>query len=156
MQKLYLDYLNSLKDLHEAITKAIDALPQEAMDWRPLEDIPSISILITHLIGAERYWIGDVAGGEPSGRIREEEFKVQGITKNDLKQRLTDSLAYSKKLLESFHIDDLEAEKLSTRDGKSYTVSWGLLHALEHTAIHLGHIQIIRQLWDAEIELLPE
>jgi hypothetical protein len=27
-------------------------------------------------------------------------------------------------------------------------VGWALLHALEHTAIHLGHIQITQQLWD--------
>ena len=27
-------------------------------------------------------------------------------------------------------------------------VAWALLHALEHTAIHLGHMQIMRQLWE--------
>jgi hypothetical protein len=118
---------------------------KNAMDWEALGwHIPSISVLVTHLTGAERYWIGDVAGREPSGRVRDEEFKVQRILKSDLKQRLADSFAYSEKLLEPFSIDELEIEKLSIRDGEMYTVSWALLHALEHTAIHLGHIQIIR------------
>jgi len=26
-------------------------------------------------------------------------------------------------------------------------VAWALAHALEHTALHLGHIQIGRELW---------
>jgi len=29
-------------------------------------------------------------------------------------------------------------------------VAWALLHALDHTAQHLGHMQITRQLWDQE------
>jgi ankyrin repeat protein len=27
-------------------------------------------------------------------------------------------------------------------------VAWCLAHALEHTALHLGHMQITRQLWE--------
>jgi len=26
-------------------------------------------------------------------------------------------------------------------------VAWAILHALEHTGIHLGHIQVTQQLW---------
>ena len=33
------------------------------------------------------------------------------------------------------------------RDGKKYTVAWALGHALEHTAIHVGHIPMLKQLW---------
>jgi hypothetical protein len=28
------------------------------------------------------------------------------------------------------------------------TVAWAVLHAVDHTALHLGHIQITRQLWE--------
>jgi hypothetical protein len=27
-------------------------------------------------------------------------------------------------------------------------MAWSLLHAQEHMAIHVGHIQIMRQMWD--------
>jgi hypothetical protein len=27
-------------------------------------------------------------------------------------------------------------------------VAWALLHALEHTTLHLGQIQLTRQLWE--------
>ena len=36
----------------------------------------SMNVLVVHLIGAERYWIGDVIAGEPSGRDRESEFMI--------------------------------------------------------------------------------
>jgi hypothetical protein len=29
------------------------------------------------------------------------------------------------------------------------TAGWALNHALAHTALHIGHAQITRQLWDA-------
>lgn len=29
-----------------------------------------------------------------------------------------------------------------------HTVAWRLAHALEHTALHLGHMEITRQLWE--------
>jgi hypothetical protein len=29
-------------------------------------------------------------------------------------------------------------------------IAWSLLHALEHTALHLGHMQLTRQLWEQQ------
>ena len=31
---------------------------------------------------------------------------------------------------------------------RTHRVAWCLLHNLEHVAIHLGHVEILRQLWD--------
>ncbi|PKO22449.1 MAG: hypothetical protein CVU38_09500 [Chloroflexi bacterium HGW-Chloroflexi-1] len=31
--------------------------------------------------------------------------------------------------------------------GRQVTVRWGILHVIEHTALHLGHMQITYQLW---------
>ncbi|PKO22446.1 MAG: hypothetical protein CVU38_09480 [Chloroflexi bacterium HGW-Chloroflexi-1] len=31
--------------------------------------------------------------------------------------------------------------------GRQVTVRWGILHVIEHTALHLGHMQITFQLW---------
>ena len=44
-------------------------------------------------------------------------------------------------------LDDLAAEQVSTRHQQPYSVAWALLHALDHGALHLGHIEITRQLW---------
>ncbi len=110
----------------------------------------SIGALVVHLTGAERYWIGDVAGRDPSGRDRAAEFRARGLDEAELKRRLDGSLAYARGLLEGLTLQDLDAARVSPRDGREFTVAWCLAHALEHTAIHLGHIQIIRQLWDQQ------
>jgi hypothetical protein len=99
------------------------------------------------LTGAERYWIGDVVAQEPSDRDRDSEFKVHDMGIDVIKKRLDDSLAYARKTLEKLTLQDLEASRTSPRDGRKFTVAWALLHALEHSNLHLGHIQITRQLW---------
>ncbi len=61
---------------------------QEAIDELPAEcaglgagtfEMNSLSVLVHHTTGAERYWAGDVVNGEPSFRDREAEFRVKGL-----------------------------------------------------------------------------
>jgi uncharacterized damage-inducible protein DinB len=148
MDKFFRDYMDRLEELHREIAQAVIGLPQEALDWVPGRKMNSMAVLVIHLIGAERYWIGDVAGGDRSGRVRSEEFQVRGLSNQELIDRLVQSEAYTRGVLERFSVEDLIILRSSPRDEQSFTVGWALLHALEHTAIHLGHIQIARQMWE--------
>jgi uncharacterized damage-inducible protein DinB len=150
MIDFYQDFLNRLVELHKNIEQAIQGLPQEALDWSPGKGMNSIAVLIVHLTGAERYWIGDVALEDPSSRDRAAEFRAGGIPLDALQARLADSLAYAQNALTRLTLSDLAQERVSPRDGRKFSVTWALLHALEHTAIHLGHIQITRQLWEGQ------
>jgi hypothetical protein len=100
------------------------------------------------LTGSERYWIGDVVMGELSNRDRDAEFRTSGLGVGALNRRLAEALNYAKVALERLDLADLDRQCIAPRDGKQFSASWALLHALEHTAIHLGHIQLTRQLWD--------
>ena len=148
MQPFFETYLDIMEERHAEIVKALDGLPSAVLDWIAGPDMNSISVMIFHLTGAERYWIGDVAAQESSNRDREAEFKVHGVGADVLKKRLDDNLAYARKAFEKFTVQDLEAVRVSPRDGSKGTVGWGLLHALEHMTLHLGQIQITRQLWE--------
>jgi uncharacterized damage-inducible protein DinB len=147
MQTFFKDYLDILQACHTDILKALDGLPTAALDWISGPEMNSISILVFHLTGAERYWIGDVAAQEPSDRDRDSEFKIRDLGMGAIKKRLDDSLAYARKTLEKLTLQDLEESRTSPRDGRKFTVAWALLHTLEHATLHLGHIQITRQLW---------
>ena len=147
MQTFFEDYLNILQTCHADILKALDGLPPAALDWVSGPEMNTIGILVFHLTGAERYWIGDVAAQEPSDRDRASEFIVHDVGMDAVRKRLDDSLAYARKTLEKLTLQDLEASRTSPRDGRKFTVAWALLHALEHSNLHLGHIQITRQLW---------
>jgi uncharacterized damage-inducible protein DinB len=140
-----------LNGLHEEILRTIHGLPSEALDWTPGEGINSMAVLVTHISGAERYWIGDVVGGDPSGRDRSAEFEIKNQDEEMLLRRLNDSLQRSRKVLEKLSHENLDELRISPRDGRKVTAGWALVHTLEHTALHTGHIQLMRQLWEYRV-----
>jgi uncharacterized damage-inducible protein DinB len=148
MQTYFVDYFNLLQSCHNDIYKALDGLPPEALDWVPGKDMNTISVLVFHLTGAERFWIGDIAAQESSDRNRDSEFKVKGLGTDALKKRLDNALAYAKTALEKFTLQDLELQRGSPQTDHEFTVGWALLHALEHATEHKGQIQLTRQLWE--------
>lgn len=89
-----------------------------------------------------------MGSGDPAPRDRAAEFRATGNTTEALRKRLDDTLAYARRALETLTLQDLEQERTSPRDGGKFSMSWALLHALEHTAIHLGHVQLTRELWE--------
>ena len=150
MSIFFSNYLDDLNELHREIISIIEQLPKEALDWSLCNNANSICVLVVHIAGAERYWIGDVIAGDPSGRIRESEFRVNGLSAEELRKRLTDASSYCRGVITGLSTYDLEKEITSPRDGRIVTVGWSLLHIIEHTAMHLGHIQITSQLWGKE------
>src|SRR4030065_225892 len=94
MMPFYETLFDRFHELHTDIEQALDALPAGALDWKPGVEMNSVSVILTHIIGAERFLIGDVVMGEPSNRDREAEFHVTGLEKNDLIQRLRKTEAY--------------------------------------------------------------
>ena len=135
--------------LHESYKQTLSGLNTEALDWSPGEGMNSIAVLATHVAGSEKFWIGDVAMQEPSGRDRSAEFVVKGSDSVHLSGLLDSSLAYIQGAFERLTREDLSQPRTSPLDGKTYDVAWSISQSLTHTALHLGHIQITRQLLDA-------
>jgi uncharacterized damage-inducible protein DinB len=148
MQTFFKSYLDLLQDCHNGILEAIKELPPDALDWSPGQDMNSIAVLLAHITGSVRYWIGDIAAQESSNRDRDAEFRVRGVEADVFRKRLGDNLEYSRSVLEKMSLQDLESTRVSAGNDREYTVAWALLHALEHATSHLGQIQITRQLWE--------
>ena len=150
MMPFYETLFDRFHELHTGIEQALEALPAAVLDWKPGVEMNSVSVIITHLIGAERFLIGDVVMGEPSNRNREAEFHVAGVSKQDLLQRLTATEDYIKGALEKLSLADLETQRIHPRHGNQVSVAWAILHALEHAATHVGHIQLTVQVWQKQ------
>lgn len=148
MEPFFADYLSRLESLHNDIKVSLAGLPQAGVDWTPGAGMNSLCVLVVHVTGAERYWIGDVVAGEPSGRVREAEFRAQGIDAALLADKLDSNLAYAHAVLERLQLVDLEKKRVSPRDGSESNVGWALDHILAHTGLHAGHSQLTRQLWE--------
>ena len=144
--QLITDYLERLEYLQRHIHQAVDPLPEAALDWVPGQDMNSVAVLLAHTAGSLRFWIGDVVDQTPSGRDRAAEFKVKNVGWDVLKSRLDENLKYIRGALEKLSLANLAETRLS-RDGRTVTVAWALLHAVEHSSLHLGHIEVTSQMW---------
>ena len=149
-------YLHRIADLRAQIRRIIDQLPVVALNWRPSGDsdadavaheLNSIAVLVMHIAGAEHFWIGEVVGGLPATRDRAAEFKSAITDKTALYTRLDEIGAQTEQILSSQTPAMLD-ESRRARD-RDVPVRWGILHTIEHTALHLGHMQITAQLWQS-------
>jgi hypothetical protein len=148
MSAFFDDLFDRFHELHADAEKDIQGLPPEALDWVPGPETNSINVLVVHFTASERYWIGAVALGEPTARVRDDEFRTRGLSTGELHQQLSATNEYNRQALARFALADLEIVRKSPRNDKTFTVGWCLLHALEHTALHVGHIQLTKQLWE--------
>ena len=146
MQIFYADWLNNLQELHNDVAKTIEGLSPEALDWSPKQGVNSITVLIVHLTGSQRFLFGEVIGGVDIHRDRDAEFRAKGLTPDELTKRLNDNITYITGELEKLSLADLDRKCMfRTRE---VTVGWTLGHALKHTATHLGHIQVMKDMWE--------
>ena len=150
MHEFFKAYDGLLQIQHKSVTEAIGDLTVQALDWVPGPGMNSLGALVVHLTGAQRYMIGDMVGQDPLGEARLNEFEVQGLDAAELQKRLDQTLAHSQGVLSQLTLEDLDQMRYSPRGKRNYSVAWTLAHALEHNSLHLGHIQIGRELWQQE------
>ena len=144
------NYLNRIEDLHSQINRLLAELSADGLNWRPLDsgeghDMNSLAVLATHVAGAEHFWITEVIAGREATRDREAEFAVKANSAVELLQLLDRTLSETRSILSS--LPDSELSQMRTARGKDVPVRWAILHVIDHTALHLGHMQITYQLW---------
>lgn len=139
------------------IMKALEDIPEDDLNhWKPAAErqgggeMNTLAAIAVHTAAAGRWMFLHMVLGKDSPRDREAEF------------RATASLAEIEGGFQAWladireHLDELDATDLSQMPPTSrpnhptWTRAHYLLHMLEHTGIHLGHVQIQRQLWEAE------
>ncbi len=148
MDAVFADVMERLDFLHGEIRRAINDLSVEALDWAPAEGANTMGAVVVHTLGAERYWLATVIFGQPSDRVRDSEFLARGWLGVELFEQLDKLTTLERAIFETLTLEDLEQLRRVPRDGREVTVSWALAHVIEHTAVHVGHLQLTRQLWD--------
>ncbi len=143
-------YLAMIEDLHSQVRALIADLSADALNWRPLPTnddhaTNSLAVLAAHVAGAEEFWVIEVVGGQPVGRERSAEFGTAVEDNSELLARLDQVGHDVRQVLTTLSVEELETTP--EVQGKTVTVRWALLHVIEHTALHLGHMQITYQLW---------
>ncbi|NJN82779.1 MAG: DUF664 domain-containing protein [Caldilineaceae bacterium] len=108
-------------------------------------ELNSLAVLATHVAGAERFWIHEVIDRQPALRDRDAEFGAVASDSEQLRQRLAATGDETQRVFDGLTLAGLDATR-TVRD-KIVPVRWAILHVIDHTALHLGHMQITYQLW---------
>lgn len=138
------DFLVFCRRTVAGMDAALVRLGDDLVNDRP--DLPGANSafqIVTHAIGATRWWCLHIVLGRPSDRVRGEEFTARGSV-DSLRFALADLL------------DGLDAAAPALSDATAlahpaatetplegeWTVGAALLHAYEELAQHLGHLEI--------------
>ena len=89
--------------------------------------------------------MGEVIGGRPPTRDRDAEFATKIHDASTLVELLRSTGAETKTILGELAATDLDGSRRA-RD-RTVAVRWCILHVIDHTALHLGHMQLTYQLW---------
>ncbi len=143
-------YLQMIEDLRGQVLDLIAGLPSEALNWRPLEGTEehatnSMAVLAAHVAGAEHFWIGEGVGRLSPSRDRDAEFAMQAGSAAELVDLLEQIGEETRQVFSSLSDTDLDGTREAR--GRTIPVRWCILHVIDHTALHLGHMQLTYQLW---------
>ncbi len=143
-------YLDLIEDLRRQVSDLIAGLPAEALNWRPIEGqeehiTNTLAVMAAHVAGAEQFWIHEVVGWQPSTRDRDAEFVTTVDGPAPLLEKLAKTGQETRRIFSALTAADLEGSR-QARD-RTVPVRWAILHVIDHTALHLGHMQITYQLW---------
>ena len=136
----------------EEILAVLKGLSEEQLNRRP--DVPGANsgfVIATHVLGNARAWILGIACGQPLRRDRPGEFASRG-TYDELEKAaggLSDETNAALAQLDASTLGDrLSPSQELWGEGEAHEITRreALAHVLEHASMHLGQIQLSRDL----------
>jgi len=137
--------IQTIDSLHEEIIAILESAGPEGWNWKPdFPDNNSLYSIANHTILSQYWWIQENLNQVKIQRDRPAEFTARAETLDELKKLFYDVEALTKQVLEPIPESDLQEQR--SVKGRSVTIEWIVMHVIEHTALHLGHMQITKQL----------
>ncbi len=122
----------------------------------PSSPLMTVAGVVSHLRWVEYSWFHlDLLGEPDRGQTPwiddddpDAEMRVDGVPLAHLLDAYDEECARSREIVAGHSLDDREKGPKGGEDPKS--VRWILIHMIEETARHLGHLDAIRELLDGE------
>lgn len=139
----FLDYFRATVVLKSA------GLPDALAAKRLLPSLTTVSGLLRHLADVERFWFLDRIDGQQTVPVRwspddpDAEFRVDETDSlAEIIADYEDACRQSKDVLAGYDLDD------TCRGDADHNVRWVLVHMIEETGRHCGHLDILREMLD--------
>lgn len=135
---------------------SVDDLPQDALDWKPLPTANSATVLVVHSITATRFFlnagcgnVGSIAGYRANERAAA--FRSRDIMKAELLASIDAFGTEAESILSAGTEAHLSSTiEMLTNDGLPVPTRNGagtLFAAIGHLREHVGHVQLMHDLW---------
>jgi uncharacterized damage-inducible protein DinB len=144
MLSAYLDWYR------DAVLRKLEGLDTQAATRRLVPSSTTILGIVKHLAYVERGWFQGSFLGEPVQRLRtsddpDAEFRVEsGDTVQDVADLYRREIERNREILAEAQLDD-HARRPDRRD---FSLRWIVVHMIEETARHAGHLDILREQTD--------
>ena len=156
-------YVAQLAEVRADLLHELEGLTVEQVDWHPDERTESIGTLLLHLDAVEWSWIHqDIFGAaddaypgswDEAMPVRVGVPQVQGRPLAEYLEQLAAGRARTLEVLRGFTDADLtrrvgEGEPPRGMEPRSvlYTIDWIIWHIIEHEAMHVGQVELLRRL----------
>jgi len=135
-----------LQHLRDSAVFKLEGLNAAQLRWRPAPTANSLGVIVVHLGYAERLWIRAIFAGEPMDmEWRNHMFELpEGWGYDEIVTFYRDETAKVDRVLDGVKSFDLP----SAGDLRPTTLRWAVLHLIEETARHAGHMDVTRELLD--------
>jgi uncharacterized damage-inducible protein DinB len=135
-----------LQHLRDSAVFKLEGLNASQLRWRPAPTANSLGVIVVHLGYAERLWIRAIFAGEAMDmEWRKHMFELpEGWGYEEIVAFYRDETARVDEVLDGAASFDLP----SAGDLRPTTLRWAVLHLIEETARHAGHMDITRELLD--------
>jgi hypothetical protein len=146
-------YSRRIRSLLERVCACLEGLSEAQLNWRPpMHGANSAYVIAAHTLGNARAWVLGIACGWPVERDRPAEFRASGRDAADLTaqaRQLSDDIDAALAALSPSALDQrLLPPKSLWGEGEPEEISVrkALLDVVEHASLHLGQLQITRDL----------
>ncbi len=135
-----------LDESSRMVKKCLDQLSNDNVWKKPNESSNSIGNLILHLCGNITQYAISSLGATEDTRQRDKEFQVtEGFSKEQLFDKLTNTLDQAKRIMKQTSVDELLRKRLV--QGFNMSGIGIIIHVTEHYSYHTGQIALLTKLW---------
>lgn len=149
MEPIFAEAIARLERLHQEYLGYMAGLSVADLDWTPGPDMNSLCVLAVHVAESERFWAGAVVD-DLFTRDRPAEFRASGYTVAQLQARFAANIAFCRarfpRMSAASLAEVVDVSAYRHWAPQQFTRGWALLQAVAHSAEHVGHAGMTRQL----------
>lgn len=129
----------------DRIIVCLDGLPEDDLNWRPIETANSLYVLATHILGTTEENIVGTLCGQQVERQREAEFAASGASAEPIQSKWSELRIRIEQCLEHLPSGELDRKREHPRRGQ-LTGREVLIVVARHAAEHMGQAEFTRDL----------